>query len=77
MNKVLKNSFIGILCIAAIFYWIYSGLKSETEKKPYFQNNRYFLKKNITFKTKKLTIYENIGSDQIRSDHSDQISFDH
>ena len=36
MNKVLKNSFIGILCIFAIFYWIYSGLKSETEK-----NNNY------------------------------------
>lgn len=32
MNKVLKNSFIGILCVSAICYWIYSGLQSETEE---------------------------------------------
>ena len=32
MNKILKNSFIGILCVSAIYYWIYSGLQSETEK---------------------------------------------
>ena len=31
MNKVLKNSFIGILCVFAICYWIYSGLQSETD----------------------------------------------
>lgn len=36
MNKVLKNSFIGILCVSAICYWIYSGVQSETEN-----NNDY------------------------------------
>ena len=31
MNKVLKNSFIGILCVSSICYWIYSGLQPEKE----------------------------------------------
>ena len=31
MNKVLKNSFIGILCVSSSCSWIYSGLQPEKE----------------------------------------------